>query len=170
MISASVAALAEEFLRSMLMARIKNTAMAALVAIGIATAGAAALEPQSEKTPSASDPQQELLNLMHAWTKALVQSDVGTMDRLLAYEMFGTDPAGGLWDKSKYLENERLPRRVGRAQGHQGSRLRGCGRGDQSFLVEYQLEAVAVHRAEEYEHMDQAPRNLAMCRLANDGH
>jgi ketosteroid isomerase-like protein len=75
-----------------------------LVAIGIATAGAFALEPQAEKAPSASDARQELLDLMHAWGKALVQSDVGMMDRLLAYEMVCTDPGGGVWDKSKYLE------------------------------------------------------------------
>ena len=104
MVSAAAAALVEEFLRSMLMTRIKNTAMAALVAIGIATAGAFALEPQAEKPPSASDAKQEILDLMHAWAKAVAQSDVGTMDRLLAYEMSCTDPGGGVWDKAKYLE------------------------------------------------------------------
>jgi RNA polymerase sigma factor (sigma-70 family) len=104
MVSAAAAALTEEFLRSMLMTRIKNTAMAALVAIGIATAGAFALEPQAEKPPSASDAKQDLLDLMHAWGKALVQSDVAMMDRLLAYEMSCTDPGGGVWDKSEYLE------------------------------------------------------------------
>jgi RNA polymerase sigma factor (sigma-70 family) len=104
MVSAAAAALAEEFLGSMFMARIKNTVMAALVAIAIATTGAFALEPQGEKSPSTGDAKQELLELMQAWTKALAQSDAATMDRLLAYEMVGTDPGGGLWDKSKYLE------------------------------------------------------------------
>jgi RNA polymerase sigma factor (sigma-70 family) len=103
-VSASAAALADKYLRIMLMARIKNVVMAALVAIGIATAGAFALDPQAEKAPSASDARQELLDLMHAWGKALVQSDVGMMDRLLAYEMVCTDPGGAVWDKSKYLE------------------------------------------------------------------
>jgi hypothetical protein len=102
-VSASAAALAENFLRSMLMARIKKTAMAALVAIGIATVGAFALESQGERSPVASDSRQELLDLMQAWAKALVRSDVATIDRLLAYEMVGTDPGGGLWDKPKYL-------------------------------------------------------------------
>lgn len=105
MVSAAAAALAEEFLGSMFMARIKNTVMAALAAIAIATAGAFALEPQGGKTPSTGDAKQELLELMHTWTKALVRSDAATMDRLLAYEMVGTDPGGGLWDKSKYLEH-----------------------------------------------------------------
>jgi RNA polymerase sigma factor (sigma-70 family) len=105
MVSAAAAALAEEFLGSMFMARIKNTVTAALVAIAITTAGAFALEPQGEKSPSAGDAKHELLELMRAWTKALVQSDAATMDRLLAYEMVGTDPGGGLWDKSKYLEH-----------------------------------------------------------------
>jgi RNA polymerase sigma factor (sigma-70 family) len=103
-VSAAAAALAEEFLGSMLMARIKYTVMAALVAIGIATAGAFALEPHGEKTPSSDDAKQELLDLMHAWGKALVQLDVGMMDRLLAYEMVCTDPGGAVWDKSQYLE------------------------------------------------------------------
>ena len=103
-VSASAAALADKYLRIMIMARIKNFVMAALVAIGIATAGAFALEPQAEKAPSASDARQELLDLMHAWGKALVQSDVGMMDRLLAYEMVCTDPGGAVWDKSQYLE------------------------------------------------------------------
>jgi hypothetical protein len=107
MVSAAAAALAEGFLRNMLMIRIKNTAMVALVAIGIATAGAFALEPQGEKSRPASDTKQEILDLMHAWAKAVVQSDVGTMDRLLAYELIGTDPTGCLWDKAKYLEHVR---------------------------------------------------------------
>ena len=50
-VSASAAAFAEKYLRIMLMTRIKNVVMAALVAIGIATAGAFALEPQAEKGP-----------------------------------------------------------------------------------------------------------------------
>jgi hypothetical protein len=105
MVSASAAALAEGFLGSMLMVRIKNTAMAALVAIGIATAVVFALEPQREQSRPASDAKQEILELMHAWAKAVVQSDVGTMDRLLAYGLIGTDPVGCLWDKAKYLDH-----------------------------------------------------------------
>jgi RNA polymerase sigma factor (sigma-70 family) len=105
MVSAPAAALAEGFLRSMLMVRIKNIVTAALVAIGIATAGAFALETQGEKPRPASDAKQEILDLMHIWAKAVVQSDVGTMDRLLAYELIGTDPTGSLWDKAKYLDH-----------------------------------------------------------------
>ena len=104
MVSAAAAALAEKFLGSMFMARIKNTALTVLVAIGLATVGAFGLEPQGEKSPSASDAKQDLLDLMHAWGKALVQSDAALMDRLLAYEMSCTDPGGGVWDKSQYLE------------------------------------------------------------------
>ena len=110
MVSTSAAALAEKFIWRMLMTKIKNAAMAALVALGIATVGAFALEPQGDKSPSASDAQQELLDLMHAWGKAVVQSDVGTMDRLLAYETICTDPGGGVWDKSQYLEFVRVDR------------------------------------------------------------
>jgi RNA polymerase sigma factor (sigma-70 family) len=107
MVASSAAALAEEVLGSMLMVRIKNTAMAALVAIGITTVGAFALDSQGEKSRPASDAKREILGLMHAWAKAVVQSDVGTMDRLLAYELIGTDPTGCLWDKAKYLEHVR---------------------------------------------------------------
>jgi RNA polymerase sigma factor (sigma-70 family) len=105
MVSASAAALAEGFLGSMLMARIKNLAMAALVAIAIATVGAFALEQEGDKPRPTSDDKQELLELTNAWGKAVVESDVGTMDRLLAYELIGTDPTGCIWDKSKYLDH-----------------------------------------------------------------
>jgi hypothetical protein len=107
-VSTSAAVLAETFLWRMLMTRIKNGAMAALVALGIAAVGAFALEPQGDKSPSAGDAKQELLDLIHAWGKALVQSDVGTMDRLLADETICTDPGGGVWDKSQYLEFVRV--------------------------------------------------------------
>jgi RNA polymerase sigma factor (sigma-70 family) len=103
-VPASAAALADNYLRIMLMARIKNVVMAALVAIGIAAAGVFALEPLNQKAASASDAKHELLDLMHAWGKAVVQSDVGLMDRLLAYEMVCTDPGGAVWNKSQYLE------------------------------------------------------------------
>ena len=92
------------------MATLKHTAMVALVAIGIATAGAFALEPLGDKPPPPRDATQELVDLMHAWTRSLAQSDVATMDRLAAYEMHGTDPVGGLWDKPKYLEYVKVNR------------------------------------------------------------
>jgi hypothetical protein len=107
MVSASAAALAEGLLRSMLMMRIKNVVMTVLVTIGMATAAAIALEQHGDKRQPASDAKLELLDLMHAWGKALVESDVGTMDRLLAYDLIGTDPVGSLWDKSKYLDHVR---------------------------------------------------------------
>jgi hypothetical protein len=104
MVSASAAALAEKFLRSRLMGRTMFAAVAALVATGIIAVGALAPEPQGARKPVASDAKQELLELMHAWGKALVQSDVGLMDRLLAYETVCTDPGGGVWNKAQYLE------------------------------------------------------------------
>jgi hypothetical protein len=42
---------------------------------------------------------------MQAWAKAVIACDVGMMDRLLAYELIGTGPVDGLWDKAKYLEH-----------------------------------------------------------------
>jgi hypothetical protein len=49
--------------------------------------------------------QATFLALVHAWEKAIVDGDVGTMDRLLAYELVGTDPEGLIWDKTKYLDH-----------------------------------------------------------------
>ena len=104
MVSARAAALAEAFLRSLLMARIRNAALAAFVTLAIATVGAFALEPHGGKPLSQSDARQELIDLARTWAKAMVQSDVATVDRLMAYEMFGTDPVGAHWDKASYLE------------------------------------------------------------------
>ena len=36
--------------------------------------------------------------------EALANRDPAVMDRILAYEMVGTDPGGHLWDKPAYLE------------------------------------------------------------------
>ncbi len=49
--------------------------------------------------------KKEILDLMHAWSKAIVKSDVATMDRLPGFELVGTDPVGCLWDKAKCLEH-----------------------------------------------------------------
>jgi hypothetical protein len=108
-VSARAIVLAEGFLGRMLMLRIKKTAVAAMMVVGCATAGALALQTQPEKpTPAsapASDARQEILDQMHAWVKAVAECDVGTMDRVLAYELIGTDPTGSLWDKAKYLDH-----------------------------------------------------------------
>jgi RNA polymerase sigma factor (sigma-70 family) len=129
MVPASAATLAEAFLGSMLMGRVKNAMMAVSIAIGMATAGALAIEPRRNDGPPPQvgdgrlegrvdelpkahgssrpegDARKEVLELVHAWSSALVRSDVGAMDRLLAYELIGTDPTGSLWDKAKYLEH-----------------------------------------------------------------
>jgi RNA polymerase sigma factor (sigma-70 family) len=104
-VSASAAALANGFLRRLLVVRIQNAAMTALVAVGIIAAGAFAQQPGEKKAQPAPDAEQEIRGLMQAWVKAIIACDVGTMDRLLAYELIGTDPVGGLWDKAKYLEH-----------------------------------------------------------------
>ena len=131
MVSASAATLAEAFLGSMLMGRVKNVVLAVSIAIGMATAGAFAIggqrndgsppqgvddrpeglvnEVPKERVRSGrdGDAREEILGLIHAWASAVARSDVGTMDRLLAYELIGTDPTGSLWDKAKYLEHVR---------------------------------------------------------------
>jgi RNA polymerase sigma factor (sigma-70 family) len=98
-------ALAEGFLRRLIMVRMQLTAIVALGAIAIATAGAFALDREGDRPTSPLDAKEEILALSHAWEKAVVDGDVGTMDRLLAYELVGTDPEGWIWDKTKYLDH-----------------------------------------------------------------
>ena len=87
------------------MIRMQLTAIVALGAIAIATAGAFALERGGGKQALPVDAKEEILALVHAWEKAIIDGDVGTMDRLLAYELVGTDPEGLIWDKTKYLDH-----------------------------------------------------------------
>ena len=54
--------------------------------------------PQTTTKPIQSG-EQEVLALEHAWVEALVNRDPAVMDRIVAYEMVGTDPDGHLWDK-----------------------------------------------------------------------
>jgi RNA polymerase sigma factor (sigma-70 family) len=104
-VPAAAAALANGFLRRLLVVKIQKIAMTTLLAIGIVAAGAFALEPLGDEAQRAADAKQEILALMDAWAKAVIACDVGTMDRVLAYELIGTDPIGCLWDKAKYLEH-----------------------------------------------------------------
>jgi RNA polymerase sigma factor (sigma-70 family) len=104
-ISASAAALAEGFLGRLLVVKIQNLSMTALLALGVIAAGALAQPTGEKKAHSAADAKQEIRALMDAWAEAMIACDVGTMDRLLAYELIGTDPTGCLWDKAKYLEH-----------------------------------------------------------------
>jgi RNA polymerase sigma factor (sigma-70 family) len=104
-VGSAAGALAEGFLRRMMMVRIQLTAIVALGAVAIATAGAFALERQGDKSTPPLDAKEEILTLVYAWEKAVVEGDVGTMDRLLAYELVGTDPEGWIWDKTKYLDH-----------------------------------------------------------------
>jgi RNA polymerase sigma factor (sigma-70 family) len=105
LIGSAAGVLAEGFLRRLVMIRIQLTAIVALGAIAIATAGAFALERGGGKQAPPVDAKEEILALVHAWEKAIVDGDVGTMDRLLAYELVGTDPEGWIWDKTKYLDH-----------------------------------------------------------------
>ena len=46
-----------------------------------------------------------MLDLERAWGDALVRRDAALMDRIVAYEMIGTDPGGNRWNKAAYLES-----------------------------------------------------------------
>ena len=105
LVGSAAGVLAEGFLRRLVMIRIQLTAIVALGAIAIATAGAFALERGDGKQAPPVDAKEEILALVHAWEKAIIDGDVGTMDRLLAYELVGTDPEGWIWDKTKYLDH-----------------------------------------------------------------
>jgi RNA polymerase sigma factor (sigma-70 family) len=105
LVASAAGVLAEGFLRRLVMIRIQLTAIVALGAIAIATAGAFALERGGGKQAPPVDAKEEILALVHAWEKAIIDGDVGTMDRLLAYELVGTDPEGWIWDKTKYLDH-----------------------------------------------------------------
>ena len=174
MVPASARVLAERFLGSMLMARIRNTAMAALMTIAIATVGAFALEQPGEKSRPAGDAKQELLDLTHAWEKALVESDVGTMDRLLAYELIGTDPTGSLWDKAKYLDHVR--RNAFHTESYELKDIKIQVYGNAAVVTgesvgQGQQKGVAVRRGRYVEVREHGSvrRNLAVCRLSSDG-
>ena len=105
LVGSAAGVLAEGFLRRLVMIRMQLTAIVALGAIAIATAGAFALERGGGKQALPVDAKEEILALVHAWEKAIIDGDVGTMDRLLAYELVGTDPEGWIWDKTKYLDH-----------------------------------------------------------------
>ena len=87
------------------MVRIQVTAIVALGAIVIAAAGAFALDREGDKPTPSLDAKEQILALVHVREKAVIDGDVSTMDRILAYELVGTDPEGWLWDKAKYLDH-----------------------------------------------------------------
>ena len=89
---------------SLLMSKLK-VAATSLGICGLFLAGFAALaQPQAAAANSMQSEEQEILALEQAWGEALVNRDPAVMDRIVAYEMVGTDPAGHLWDKPAYLE------------------------------------------------------------------
>ena len=89
---------------SLIMSKL-NLAGTSLLACGVILASIVVLaQPQSAANPPRSD-EQDVLDLERAWGTALVNRDAGLMDRIVAYEMFGTDPGGHVWDKAAYLES-----------------------------------------------------------------
>ena len=73
---------------------------------GLLTAGIASMAQQpSPPSAPARTAQDEVLDLERAWGDALVHNDAALMDRIVAYEMVGTDPAGHRWNKAEYLES-----------------------------------------------------------------
>ncbi len=98
-------AIAEDFTRTLLMTTTARIAAAAL-ALALAMAGAAALgRPASARPQSADeDARRTLIEHQRTLGDALVRRDVAAADRIFAYEMIGTDPGGGTWTKTEYLD------------------------------------------------------------------
>ncbi len=103
-ISASILELMREVQMSLLMSKLKVTATS-LGVCGLFLAGFAALAQPQATTKPVQSAEQEILALEHAWGEALVNRDPAAMDRIVAYEMIGTDPGGHLWDKAAYVES-----------------------------------------------------------------
>jgi RNA polymerase sigma factor (sigma-70 family) len=102
---ASVVQLMKEVRMSLFAIKLKVVGSSILVCglflFGVASMG----QPEPEPAPGpVRSAEQDVLDLERAWGKALVNRDAPTMDRILAYEMTGTDPAGLVWNKAEYLE------------------------------------------------------------------
>ena len=90
-------------LRVMLMTRLM-TATLASVRDRDGDHSATAVAQQGRARPGDDEARRELIDLERSWGEALVRADASEADRILAYEMVGTDPSGGTWNKSQYLE------------------------------------------------------------------
>jgi RNA polymerase sigma factor (sigma-70 family) len=103
--SASIVNLMKEVQMSLFVSKLKVVA-SSLVMCGLLTAGIASMaqQPPPPSAP-ARTAQDEVLDLERAWGDALVHNDAALMDRIVAYEMVGTDPAAHRWNKSEYLES-----------------------------------------------------------------
>jgi RNA polymerase sigma factor (sigma-70 family) len=103
--SASIVNLMKEVQMSLLVNKLKVLA-SSLFVCGLLTAGFASMaqQPRAASTP-ARTAHDEVLDLERAWGDALVHNDVALMDRIVAYEMVGTDPAGHRWNKAEYLDS-----------------------------------------------------------------
>ena len=90
------------------------------------------------------------------------------MDWLAAYEMVGTNPVGGLLDKPKYLEYVKVNSlRTDSCEFKEGKvQVYGDAAVVTGLFRATSTQAVAVLRGEVYHDVDQAPRNLAVRRLA----
>ena len=103
--SASIVNLMKEVQMSLFVSKLKVVGTSLLMC-GLLTAGIASMaqQPPPPSAPARSA-QDEVLDLERAWGDVLVHNDAALMDRIVAYEMVGTDPAGHRWNKSEYLES-----------------------------------------------------------------
>ena len=103
--SASTIGLMKEVRRSMMLNTLKTMAGCVLASC-VLFAGVVAVSRAGggDQDRNIARDEQQVLELEHAWADALVRCDASALDRIVAYEMVGTDPGGRVWDKSSYLE------------------------------------------------------------------
>jgi RNA polymerase sigma factor (sigma-70 family) len=96
--------LMKEVRMSLAVSKLKIVAASLLVCVLFAAGVVTMAQPQKAATPTRSA-EEEIAELERAWGQALINRDAATMDRIVGYEMVGTDPAGNLWNKAQYLES-----------------------------------------------------------------
>ena len=102
--SASIVNLMKEVQMSLFVSKLKIVGSSLLIC-GLLTAGIASMAQSPRATAPALTAQDEVLDLERAWGDALVHNDAALIDRIVAYAMIGTDPAGHRWNKAEYIES-----------------------------------------------------------------
>ncbi|HEV3163608.1 MAG TPA: sigma-70 family RNA polymerase sigma factor, partial [Isosphaeraceae bacterium] len=106
-VPAAVLSLTEGVLINMFLRKMKAIAAVA-ISVGALSVGAGVLAQQESPPERVPSVEQELRDLEAAWGRAVLERDAGTVDRIVAYEMVATDPAGQIWDKTRYLEQIKI--------------------------------------------------------------
>ncbi len=104
--SAPVVHLMKEVQMSLFLGKLKIVGISLLVC-GLFAAGFGLMAQPPTAIAAPGSDEEQVLDLERAWGDALVQCDAALMDRIVAYEMVGTDGGGHLWNKAEYVESVR---------------------------------------------------------------